>query len=47
MCSIRIIARYDDNKTYPILVRLNGGYLIVEMLGSTANSWNEALEDRT
>lgn len=46
MTSIRIIKRYEDNKTYPILVRMNGGYRIVEMLGSIANAWNDAIFGR-
>ncbi len=40
---VRIIQRYEDNKTYPILVRIGGGYRIVEMLGKTANNWNDAI----
>jgi len=41
--SIRVISRYEDNKTYPILVKIGGGYRIVEMLGSVANAWNDNL----
>ena len=39
----RIIQRYEDNKTYPILVRTGGGYRIVEMLGRVANAHNDAI----
>ena len=41
--SVRIIPRYEDNKTYPILVKMGGGYLIVEMLGRIANAWNDTI----
>lgn len=40
---VRIIKRYEDNKTYPILVKMGGGYRIVEMLGRVANAWNDNL----
>jgi hypothetical protein len=40
---VRVIPCYADNKTYPILVKMGGGYLIVEMLGSIANAWNDRL----
>ena len=41
---VRIIQRYEDNKTYPILVRTSGGsYRIIEMLGRVANAWNDAI----
>lgn len=42
---IRIVPRYEDNKTYPILVKMSGGnYNIVEMLGSKTNAWNDEIE---
>ena len=41
--SVRIIERYEDNKTYPILVKMAAGHLIVEMLGRVANAWNDAI----
>ena len=40
---VEMIIRYDDNKTYPILVKMSGYYLIVEMLGKVANDWNDNL----
>jgi hypothetical protein len=40
---VRVIPRYEDNKTYPILVKMGGGYCIVEMLGRVANEWNDNL----
>ena len=43
MTSIRIIPRYVDHLWYPILVKMGGGYMIVEMQGRNANSWNDAL----
>ena len=43
---VRIIERYEDNKTYPILVKLSaGGCRIVEMLGRVANAWNDAISN--
>jgi hypothetical protein len=38
--SIKPVSVYEDNKTYPILVRLNGYNLIIEMLGSVVNEHN-------
>lgn len=40
---VRVIPRYEDNKTYPILVRMGGYCRIVEMLGRVANEWNDNL----
>ena len=40
---VRIIPRYENNKTYPILVKMGGDYRIVEMLGSAVNQWNDNL----
>lgn len=40
---VRVLQRYEDNKTYPILVRMGGYYRIVEMLGKVANDWNDAI----
>lgn len=40
---ICIIPIYDDNKTYPILVKLGGYHRIVEMSGREANNWNRKL----
>lgn len=42
MTSVRVY-RYEDNKTYPILVKIHGaGYhRIVEMLGSEVNAYND------
>lgn len=39
---IQPVPVYEDNKTYPILVRFPGsGYNhIIEMLGSEVNRWN-------
>lgn len=42
---IAVRKEYEPNKTYPILVRLNGYCLIVEMLGSVVNDYNNSLED--
>ncbi len=39
-----LIPRYEDNKTYPIIVKFScGGCRIVEMLGRIANEWNDKL----
>ena len=46
MTSVRVIPRYEDNKTYPILVKMGGGYIIVEMLGKTANDWNNNIRNQ-
>ena len=40
---VKIIRRYEDNKTYPILVKMGGYCQIVEMLGRVANTWNDTL----
>ena len=40
MTSVRIHPVYEDNKTYPILVKMGGGYKIVEMTGAQANKDN-------
>jgi hypothetical protein len=40
MTSVRVRQIYEDNKTYPILVKMGGGYKIVEMLGKQANKDN-------
>lgn len=44
--SYRPLQIYEDNKTYPILVKYPGaGYHhIVEMLGSEVNRWNRMVE---
>jgi hypothetical protein len=41
---IRIIPRYNNHLWYPILVKLGGGYKIVEMQGKTANDWNDSIQ---
>lgn len=33
--------RYEDHLWYPILVRLSGYHLIVEMQGKEVNQWND------
>jgi hypothetical protein len=38
---IRLIPRYVDHLWYPILVKMNCGYKIVEMQGKVANAWND------
>lgn len=40
---VKIIHQYEDNKTYPILVKMGGYCQIVEMLGRVANMWNDNL----
>lgn len=40
---IKLPPIYEDNKTYPILVKLGGGYRIVEMLGRVVNEYNNQL----
>lgn len=43
----KVIPRYEDNKTYPILVMMNGHCKIVEMLGVVANKYNDYIKDNT
>lgn len=44
MTSVRLRPVYEDNKTYPILVPLNGGRnRIVEMLGKDVSKYNRNL----
>ena len=40
---IKITPRYVDHLWYPILVKMNGGYWIVEMQGKKANEWNDSI----
>ena len=40
MTSVRLIQVYEDNKTYPILVKTGGYHRIVEMSGKQANKEN-------
>lgn len=41
---IKVTPRYEDNKTYPILVKYSEvSYKIVEMLGKTVNEYNNLL----
>ncbi len=46
MTSVRVPQVYEDNKTYPILVKMSGGgsRAIVEMLGRLVNAHNERVE---
>lgn len=43
--NMKYYQKYEDNKTYPILVPINGrsgnNCRIVEMEGSKVNAWNE------
>jgi hypothetical protein len=45
MTSIRVIPRYIDHLWYPILVKLGGGYRIVEMRGVEVNRWNDNIKE--
>lgn len=36
-----MIPRYIDHLWYPILVKIGGGYKIVEMQGRKVNEWND------
>jgi hypothetical protein len=38
---IKVIPRYVDHLWYPILVKIGGGYNIIEMQGKVANDWND------
>lgn len=40
MTSVRVRTIYENDKTYPILVKMGGGYKIVEMTGEQANRDN-------
>lgn len=40
MTSIKIRPIYEDNKTYPILVKVSGHSIIKEMSGKEVNRWN-------
>jgi hypothetical protein len=46
--NMKYYQRYEDNKTYPILVPVNGGgshCRIVEMLGKVVNEWNDKVRE--
>lgn len=43
MTSIRLPSTYEDNKTYPILIKLGGGHMIREMSGKHIKAYNRAV----
>jgi len=47
MTSLKITPRYIDNLWYPILVKLGGGYKIVEMQGKEVNEYNRKVYEIT
>lgn len=46
MTSVKLSAVYEDHLTYPILVKMGGGYHIKEMAGASINAHNEQLKPK-
>lgn len=40
MTSVKLSKDYEDDKTYPMLIKLNGYHAIREMSGKDIKTWN-------